>query len=114
MTENHHLSQLCIVESQKNLKNKNKKDHTAPTIKSRRHKFTYEDSWDAQSLELAEHDCLFVVTEFVRQQLYQLNIHKSMEPDRIHPRVWKELGTLGKIIYFKIGQTLEQASYREC
>lgn len=59
MTENRHLSQLCIVESQKIVKNKNKKrGHTAPTIKSRRHKFTYEDSWDAQSSELAVHDLI--------------------------------------------------------
>ena len=33
----------------------------------------------------------FVDTEIVRDQLYQLNVHKSMRPDGIHPRVLKEL-----------------------
>ncbi|KFO62038.1 hypothetical protein N302_09561, partial [Corvus brachyrhynchos] len=33
----------------------------------------------------------FVDTEIVRDQLYQLNVHKSMGPDGIRPRVPKEL-----------------------
>ncbi|KFP46474.1 RNA-directed DNA polymerase from mobile element jockey, partial [Cathartes aura] len=33
----------------------------------------------------------FVDTEIVRDQLYQLNVHKSTGPDAIHPRVLKKL-----------------------
>ncbi|KFP59057.1 hypothetical protein N323_05170, partial [Cathartes aura] len=33
----------------------------------------------------------FVDTEIVRDQLYQLNVHKSMGPDGIHPGVLKKL-----------------------
>lgn len=33
----------------------------------------------------------FVLTEIIRDQLFHLNIQKSMEPDRIHPRVLKEV-----------------------
>ncbi|GAB0209165.1 mitochondrial enolase superfamily member 1 [Grus japonensis] len=50
----------------------------------------------ARSSESEDHDSgssdfPFVDTEIVRDQLYQLNVHKSMVPDGIHPRVLKEL-----------------------
>ncbi|GAB0209474.1 mitochondrial enolase superfamily member 1 [Grus japonensis] len=52
--------------------------------------------WAAWSYELEDHergnsDFPFVDTEIVRDQLYQPNVHKSMAPDGLHPRVLKEL-----------------------
>ncbi|KAK4816487.1 hypothetical protein QYF61_017239 [Mycteria americana] len=52
--------------------------------------------WAAWSPESEDHeggnsDFPFVNTETVRDQLRQLNVHKSMEPDGINPRVLKEL-----------------------
>ena len=57
---------------------------------------TNDRPWAAWSSELEDHDCgnsdfPFVDTEIVRDQLYQLNVHKFMGPDAIHPRVLKEL-----------------------
>ena len=52
--------------------------------------------WGASSCELEDHGCRssdipFVGTEIVREQLYQLDVPKSMGPDGIHARVLKEL-----------------------
>jgi len=52
--------------------------------------------WAARSPESEEHTCgnsdfAFVDTEIVRDQLYQLNVCKSVRLDGIHPRGLKEL-----------------------
>ncbi|KAK4832275.1 hypothetical protein QYF61_021674 [Mycteria americana] len=59
-------------------------------------------SWAAWSSKLEDHDWgssdfPFVDTEIVRDQLYWLNIHKSMRPDGIHPRVLKESWESGEV-----------------
>lgn len=57
--------------------------------------FLADRTWDAQSSELEDHNSgssvsPFVGAEIVRDWLYQLNIHKSMRPDGIHPGVLKK------------------------
>jgi len=52
--------------------------------------------WANQFPELEDHRCgnsafSFVDTETVRDQLYQLNVHKSIRLDGINPRLLKEL-----------------------
>jgi len=52
--------------------------------------------WAAWSSYSEDHNCRksdfpFADTEFVRDYLYQLNVHKFMGPHVIHPRVLKEL-----------------------
>ncbi|PKU46059.1 rna-directed dna polymerase from mobile element hypothetical protein [Limosa lapponica baueri] len=55
--------------------------------------------WASQSPELEDDECgnsdfPFVDTEIIRDQLYQLNVHKSMGPDKIYPRVLKKLANV--------------------
>ncbi|KAK4823199.1 hypothetical protein QYF61_027208 [Mycteria americana] len=57
---------------------------------------TTDTPWAARSPESEDHECgnsdfPFVDAEIVRDQLYQLNVLKSMCPDGIHPRALKEL-----------------------
>ncbi|PKU43375.1 hypothetical protein llap_6319 [Limosa lapponica baueri] len=52
--------------------------------------------WASRSSELEDHerrnnDSPFVDTETVSDQLYQLNVHKSVGPDEIHPRALKDV-----------------------
>lgn len=55
--------------------------------------------WAARILKLEYHDwgnsnLLSVVVEIVKEQLYQLNVHKLLGPDKIHPRMLKELADI--------------------
>ncbi|KAK4831141.1 LOW QUALITY PROTEIN: hypothetical protein QYF61_015444 [Mycteria americana] len=72
--------------------------------------------WAARFPESEDHECgnsdfPFVDAEIVRDQLYQLNVHKSMGPDGIHPRVLKEqadvMEGLLSIIYQRSWETGE-------
>lgn len=52
--------------------------------------------WAVWSPELEDHRCgnsdfPFLDNEIVRDQLYQLNVHNSIRPDGILPRVLKEI-----------------------
>lgn len=51
-----------------------------------------DKSWAAWPPQPEDHECGnndfgFVDAEIVRNQLYQLNAHRSLGSDRIHPRV---------------------------
>jgi len=49
--------------------------------------------WSAQSPEsekCGNCDILFVDSEIARDQLYELHVHKCIEPDGIHPRILKK------------------------
>lgn len=63
-----------------------------------------------------------VVTEIVRQQLYELHVHKSTRPDGIDPRVLKELANVSwttlkwkpanSILIYKKGKRENPGNYR--
>lgn len=41
--------------------------------------------------ERGSSDFPFVVVKIIKDQLYHLNVHKYMRPNRIQPRILKEL-----------------------
>ncbi|KAK4832645.1 hypothetical protein QYF61_024673 [Mycteria americana] len=71
------------------------KENTGSILNKDGH-LTNGDEEKVESPESEDHACgnsdfPFVGTEIVRDQLYHLNVHKSMGPDGIHARVLKEL-----------------------
>ena len=55
--------------------------------------------WTARFSELEDHKCgnsgfPFVDAEILKDQLHQLNVHKSVEPEGIHPRIQQELAVV--------------------
>jgi len=69
-------------------------------------------SWTAQSSKSEDHKCKssdfpIVDTEIVSKQLNQMNVHRSMGPDGIRPRVLKELVNITAQSSMKILGSLE-------